>query len=190
MSGPENAAASYFILKAKQRDVIESSYSQGAWATRLHTSLAPDAEQPHQRLEDARERGPVVLLFAVDNEHEWVGYAVMGGESWVKEGDPFPYHFDVEWCCLLPRNKGVKFGTVAEAGAVHTLFNADQVSQIEGNAIREALLVQQQALEQQAAEAEESLLASALLRMNCDETEPEYHIRLISHVRQALGCGC
>ena len=102
---------SYFILKAKKRAVIDDSTARAAWALQNHKSdragniMAPsNPQQPHHRLQAARGRGGVVLLFAVD---EWVGYALMGPDSWLDESKPFPNHFSLDWKLQLPRTHGV-----------------------------------------------------------------------------------
>ena len=102
---------SYFILKAKKRAVIDDSTARAAWALQNHKSdragnnMAPsNPQQPHHRLQAARARGGVVLLFAVD---EWVGYALMGPGSWLDESKPFPNHFSLNWKLQLPRTHGV-----------------------------------------------------------------------------------
>lgn len=178
----------FFVLKAKARSVIELSQSKGLWATRAHTHCA-DGSQPHQRLLAARGggAGSVVLLFAENGEHAWVGYATMESDpEYEAAEEEFPYAFRVAWRARLPHAEGIPFGAVP-CGDAHKVFNGDEVSSAQGEAIREAVDLKVQRLAQLEEAAQLALRSSGFVHVCPGETEVAVQGRLLREVEERLG---
>ncbi|XP_041367838.1 uncharacterized protein LOC121382323 [Gigantopelta aegis] len=70
-TGPQEK--SYFVVKCRNIEALKKCYKTGKWACRDRVS------PPHPRciLAGSLEKGPVVLIFSVNNCHGWHGYCDM-----------------------------------------------------------------------------------------------------------------
>lgn len=187
----------FFVLKAKNRDPIDSSQLSRMWALRAHLSCK-SGDQPHERLASARRSGKcsVILLFAENSEHAWVGYATMESDpTYAPDEVDFPYVFTLSWQVCLPHAQGVCFGAVQAADCSHKVFNADEIPRAAGHTIRATITGQLRGLKQREIDSQKTLLDSAFILQLPGETEIEMHWRLLKEVEQRLGpvlvaCSC
>lgn len=177
----------FFVVKAKTRAVIETSQSKGIWATRSHASCI-EGDQPHERLAAVRDGGRcrVILLFAESSEHAWVGHAVLETDPWYDSHEVFPYICGISWRTCLPHAQGVSFGSIP-AGDVHKVHNCDEISNVAGHAICDAIDSKMESIRQLAEDARRELHNSAFVYALPGETESDVHQRLLSEVERRLG---
>ena len=178
--------SSYFVLKVKDRAVIENSMVKGVWAVRDHARCTAE-EQPHVRLERAQSSAQSVLLFMwVDAEHEWVGYATMKSHLRYEPENHFPHAFDVAWNVLLPRACGVDPRTLEGTNETHKCHNCDQLCAQAGCQLLTAIHKAHQDLAALRESEEAAHRARGFLQAHDGEGELEFHHRLVTEVETSL----